>query len=443
MITCQAFKFKLKTNEELENKFAQFAGSCRFVWNKAIALIKQKLDIKKVDKIINIHLPQYYKNTATIPTYNEMAGMLKLWKQSEEYAFLKEAHSQILQQTLKDLYKAIDSAFTKGNGISFPDFRKKGKSPDSFRYPQGFKINNNRIFLPKIGWVRFYKSRNIVGKPKNVTVKRYADGWYISVVTEKDTSIKENLSNPVGIDVGVKKIITLSNGCYFEPLDLSKYEKKLIKLQRQLSRKQHPTKKGDKTPFSNNYKKHQRKIAKMWLKIANVRNDYLHKITTAIAKKHGFVAVENLKVKNLTKSAKGTKDSPGRNVKAKSGLNRSILSRAWGRFFELLEYKLQRNGGKLVRVDAKNTSITCPLCDYTNKENRKNQAVFVCKKCGFTSNADLVGAINVLMRAMRKENLITLPQGLREVTPVEYAREYTLKQEPAGNREGLPLPSIA
>ena len=213
-------------------------------------------------------------------------------------------------------------------------------------------------------------------------------------------------------------------------------EKRLYQqpVQRRLSKKQHPAKKGDKTLFSNNYRKHQKKIAKMWLKIANVRNDYLHKITTAIAKNHGLVAVENLKIKNLTKSAKGTIDNPGHNVKAKSGLNKSILSQSWGRFFELLEYKLRRNGGKLIRVDAKRTSQTCPVCGYADKENRKSQMVFLCKKCSFTANADLVGAINVLKRALRKENLIPLPQGVREVTPVEYAA-HTQKQEPERKRK--------
>jgi putative transposase len=423
MKVCQAYKFKLKANKELENKFLQFSGSCRFVWNKALALNKDRLEHK---------IPLIW--------YNDMAGLLGLWKQSEEYSFLREIHSQVLQQALKDLDKAMKTAFTKGNGMRFPTFRKKHKSPDSFRYPQGFKIKGNRVFLPKIGWVRFFKSRNIEGKPKNITVKRYADGWYVSIVTEKEIDVKEDFSNPVGIDVGVKKIITLSNGYYFKPLDLGKYEKKLIKLQRQLSKKQHPTKRGDKTPFSNNYRKQQNRMSKLWLKIANVRNDYLHKITTAIAKNHGLVAVEDLKIKNITKSAKGTKENPGHNVKAKSGLNRSILSQSWGRFFKMLEYKLQRKGGKLIRVNARYTSQTCPVCGYVDRENRKSQAVFSCKRCRYTANADLVGAVNILRRAVGKENpLQTLPQGLREVTPVEYAKVHTLKQEPAGNREGLPL----
>ena len=191
----------------------QFSGFYRFVWNKALSLIKDRMYAQRTDKMINTHLPQFYKQPDFLPRYEDTARYLTLWKHLEEYIFLKSVHSQILQQSLKDLYKSIDSAFTKGNEIRFPSFRKKGKLPDSFRYPQGFKIKGNRAYLPKIGWVRFFKSRDIQGKPKNVTVRHYADGWHISIVAEREIDIsKKRTDNPVGIDVGVKKIVTLSNG---------------------------------------------------------------------------------------------------------------------------------------------------------------------------------------------------------------------------------------
>ncbi len=437
----QAFRFKLKTNEEQEEKLKTYAGACRFVWNKTLNLIKNRLVEYDTYKIVNSHILTRYSQPPLIPHYKDIANLLPLWKHSEEYGFLPEAPSQALQQTLKDLYKAISSAFIKGNGMRFPQYRKKGKSPDSIRYPQGFKIKGNRIFLPKIGWIRFFKSREIAGKPKNVTVKKYPDGWYISVVTEVEIEKpKENLHHPVGIDVGVAKAITLSNGYYFAPLDLTKCEKKLMKLQRQLSKKQHPKHKGDKTPVSRNFVKQKKKIEKIHQKIVNTRKDFLHKVSTAIAKNHGLIAVENLSVKNMTKSAKGTMENPGRNVKQKSGLNKSILNQGWSMFFRFLEYKLQRQGGSLIRVNPQYTSQTCPVCRHVSRDNRKSQTVFVCEKCGYTANADLVASINILMKAIGKENpLQTLPQGLREVTPVEYAK-HTLKQEPAGSREALPLP---
>ena len=422
----QAFKFKLKTNREQEEKLKTYAGACRFVWNKALDLVKNRLIEQNAYRIIDTHIPYYYTAPPLIPTYEDIANFLPLWKHSEEYGFLLDAPSQALQQTLKDLYKAIKSAFTKGNGIIFPKYRKKGKSPNSLRYPQGFKIEGNRVFLPKIGWIRFFKSQDIEGKPKNVTVKRYPDGWYISITTEIENDVKENAKNPVGLDVGVAKVVTLSNGYYFKPLDLSKYEEKLIKLQRQLDRKQHPRYRGDKTPFSKNYRKQKRKVEKLHQKIANTRKDYLHKLSTAVAKNHGWVAAEGLKVKNMTKSAKGTKENPGHNVKQKSGLNKSILSQGWSIFFYFLEYKLKRNGGKLIKVNPKHTSQACPNCGHVSRENRKNQAVFCCEECGYTANADFVASVNILKKALGKENPNqTLPPGcLREVTPVEYARAY-------------------
>ena len=132
----------------------------------------------------------------------------------------------------------------------------------------------------------------------------------------------------------------------------------------------------------------------------------MHKASTAIAKNHGIVGVEDLKIKNMIKSARGTKENPGHNVRAKSGLNRAILNQGWGMFKEMLEYKLNYSGGILVRVFPKGTSITCPECSYESKENRKSQAVFVCKSCGFTHNADWVGAEIVRQRTAKKLGLV-------------------------------------
>jgi len=434
MKLCQGFVFKLKTNSKIEKKFSLYASHNRFVWNKALALIKERLLQREIDKTVAMHLYRFIDLTR-FPPYEEMANMLTFWKKSNEYSFLKEAPSQTLQQTLKDLYNAIYASFNPDNGIEFPKFKKKGKSPDSFRYPQGFKIKDNKVFLPKIGWVKFYKSREITGKPKNITVKRYADGWYISIITEqKAEKPKINKTNPIGIDVGVRKTITLSNGYYFSMPNTTKIEKKIIKLERQLNRKQHPRKKGDTTLFSNNYRKHQKKLSKAYLKLSRIRKDFLHKASTAIAKNHDIVMVEDLKIRNMTKSAKGTIDNPGHNVKAKSKLNKKILGQSWGLFFSMLNYKLSRKGGRLIKVNPAQTSQACPVCGQISKLNRKSQAVFKCVACGYENNADLVAAFNILQKGKENPNQ-TLPQGLREVTPVEYGKVHTLKQEPLSQTE--------
>ncbi|PMP88219.1 MAG: hypothetical protein C0173_07535 [Desulfurella sp.] len=172
----QAFKFKLKTNKQIEQKLKEYSGYTRLVWNKALALVKDRLYGKEIEKTVTekIRFFDRYSTPNYLPNYYELTNMLTFWKSTKEYEFLNSAPSQTLQQTLKDLQKAIDSAFTKGNGIGFPGFKKKGKSQNSIRYPQGFKIEGNRIFLPKIGWVKFFKSREITGTAKNVTVKQYA-----------------------------------------------------------------------------------------------------------------------------------------------------------------------------------------------------------------------------------------------------------------------------
>ena len=190
--------------------------------------------------------------------------------------------------------------------------------------------------------------------------------------------------------MGIVRFATLSNGEYFEPINAFKtYKGKLAKLQKRLK---------NKTKGSHNWLKLKAKIARLHHKISNTRKDYLHKISNKISKKHAIVYVEDLKVANMTKSAKGTIEESGRNIRQKSGLNRAILDQAWFEFRRQLDYKLAWNGGFLVAVPPQNTSRTCPCCGHTAKENRLTQSDFECIDCGYRNNADLVGAINILHR---------------------------------------------
>jgi putative transposase len=188
--------------------------------------------------------------------------------------------------------------------------------------------------------------------------------------------------------VGITRFATLSDGTVFEPVNsFRKHQARLARYQRAMSRK---------TKFSNNWKKAKAKVTKLHQKIGNIRRDYLHKTTTTISQNHAMVCIEDLQVRNMSKSAAGTAEKPGRNVKAKSGLNKSILDQGWFEFRRQLDYKLRWAGGVLVPVPAQNTSRTCPACGHVAKENRQTQAKFLCVGCGFEENADLVGAINVL-----------------------------------------------
>ena len=146
---------------------------------------------------------------------------------------------------------------------------------------------------------------------------------------------------------------------------------------------------------SNNYLKAKKKLAKAHLKIRNKRKDFLHKVTKKLSENQ-TVVVENLKIKNMTKVAKGSIENPNMRASAKSGLNRSILQQGWYIFFEMLEYKLKRNGGKLIKIDPKHTSQKCNKCGHISKDNRKSQSKFKCTKCDYEANADVNASLNIV-----------------------------------------------
>jgi len=161
----------------------------------------------------------------------------------------------------------------------------------------------------------------------------------------------------------------------------------LAKLQRRFSKKK---------KFSSNWRKTKQKIEKLHNHIANVRKDFLHKTSSQLVKSHSLIVMEELKIKEMSKSARGTKEEPGEKVKAKSGLNRSILDQGWHTFQKQLSYKLDWKGGKLILIDPKNTSLKCRICGHIGEENRLNQAEFECVRCGHAENADLNASINIL-----------------------------------------------
>ncbi|WP_370459842.1 RNA-guided endonuclease InsQ/TnpB family protein [Pusillimonas sp. ANT_WB101] len=151
-----------------------------------------------------------------------------------------------------------------------------------------------------------------------------------------------------------------------------------------------------KTKFSNNWKKAKARVQRIHSRIGNTRRDYLHKATSTISQNHAMVCIEDLQVRNMSKSAAGSTEKPGTNVRAKSGLNKAILDQGWFEFRRQLDYKLAWNGGYLIAVPPQNTSRTCPACGHVSKDNRQTQAQFACGECGLEENADLVGAINIL-----------------------------------------------
>jgi putative transposase len=371
----QAFKFQIMPNGEQERCMRRFAGARRFVFNKALALQKQ----------------WYAADRSVKFSFVKLANLLPEWK--EEHSWLKDSPSQALQQSLKDLDRAYQNFFAKR--AAFPSFKKKGMG-ESFRFPQGFEIDqiNSRIKLPKLGWVRYRNSRAMVGEAKYITLSQSGGKWFASIQTEQEIEQQTpEATSAVGIDMGITRIATMSDGSFCAPLSsFRKHEQRLKKYQRRMSRK---------VKFSKNWNKAKRRVQKTHTDIANARRDYLHKLTTSISKNHAMVAIEDLQIKNMSKSCKGDAEKHGKNVAAKSGLNKSILDQGWGEFRRQLEYKFEWTGGIVVAVPPQYTSQTCPDCGHIAKENRKTQAKFRCVCCGYENNADVVGAINILARGHR------------------------------------------
>jgi len=275
-----------------------------------------------------------------------------------------------------------------------PRFKHKSDGCDSIRLVQFDKycrVEDNRVKLPNgIGLVKFRKSQNIIGTIKNVTISKKSGRWYVSFGCEHE--LAENPRHPaisaIGLDMGISKLLTTSNGEYIKPKNSFKANQlKLARLQRQLIKK---------VKFSENWKKQNRKIQKLHHHIANIRHDYLHKITTSISKNHAMIACEDLKVANMSKSASGSMEKKGYNVKAKSGLNKSILDQGWAMMVNMLEYKQQWQGGLLVKINPRYTSQTCFNCKHVAKENRQTQSKFECVQCGYVANADVNAARNIL-----------------------------------------------
>ena len=382
MIIRQGFKYRLETNEAHDARLRVLCGHARFVWNKALALCNEHADTEG----------------QRVPRYESMAGWITRWKREEETSWLSEAYTDNLQQKLKDLDIAWQRYFKKVNDAQRPRFKKKGKSRDSIRFVnfnKYCKLEGRRVKLPAgLGWIKFRKSREILGTIKNCTVGLDGGHWFISFQTEREIADPKHPSTSmIGVDVGIARFITLSDGTFIEPVSsLKKHQNKLARAQRALAKK---------VKFSANWQKQKTKVNRIHTRIANVRRDHLHKTSFRLSQNHAMIVIEDLKVSNMSRSAKGTAENPGTHVAAKSGLNRSILDQGWYEFRRQLTYKQEQLGGEVLAVPAHHTSQTCPACQHVSADNRKSQAHFECVECGFSENADLVGAINIKARGHR------------------------------------------
>lgn len=372
MILQRAKLYPLEPTPDQAKWLAQTAGACRYVYNLAL---EQRRDHWRKTKL------------------SWAQQCREVTQCRAEADWLRAAPVHALQQACKDLDAAFDRFFCGLGG--YPKPREKFRD-DTFRLPDpsylGFKRLSKRmgaIKLPKVGWIKCRDWRPLGGMLRSVTIKCRAGKWYAAIAIQREVDAPAKSTLPaVGIDRGIKVFAALSTGKKIAPLNsFRKIEAKLAKLQRRLARK---------TKFSANWRKLKAKISRLHSHAANARKDYLHQQTTEIAKNHGIVKVERLQVKNMSASAKGTAEQPGRNVSQKSGLNKAILDQGWGMFRTMLAYKLAERGGELQEVNPAYTSQTCSCCGTIDRDSRKDQATFACGHCGHEDNADVNAAKNIL-----------------------------------------------
>lgn len=375
----RTYKYRLYPTVKQQKTIDYQLGLLRKIYNK---FLKQRIDL-------------YEKKGVSINYYHQSKQLPLIKQNKPEYA---DIYSQSLDYQVKILDKAFQNFFRrvkKGEAPGFPRFKGKGRI-NSIHYSQlGFKIVDGKLKLSKIGHLKFKQHREIDGTIKTCTItKTKSNKYYVCFVIEKEIEVKETkIEKAVGVDMGLELFAQLSDGITIQnPRTLKKYKSKLLKANRNLSKK----KKGSK-----NKDKARKRVAKIHEKVVNTRLDFMHNQANFIIQNYDLIAVEKLLISNMTKSSKGTLENPGKMVKQKSGLNRSILDASWGKFFEILIYKAEEANKIVQQVNPQYTSQKCSSCGFVFSENRESQSIFNCKNCGFQINADLNASINIRNEAQK------------------------------------------
>lgn len=360
------FKFRIYPNKTQQSLINRTLGCCRFVFNHFLALRRD----------------EWTANHKSIG-YVQTAALLTDLKKNEDFSWLKEADSMALQESLRNLDTAYQNFFQRRS--KYPRFKSKHNHTQSYRtrnQSNGIRIIGGKIKLPKIGEVKIKQSRTFEGRILNATVSRAASGKYfvsLCVELDKETLLKSNNGGKIGLDVGLSEFLTDSNGNTVDnPRTLKRLTRKLIREQRRLSRKM---------PKSNNRNKARIRVARVHEHIANIRKDFLHKLSTRLVIENQVIAVENLKIKNMMKN---------------HHLAKAIADVSWNEFFRQLAYKAELHGSKLLKVDTfYPSSQTCSNCGYQNEETKNlNVRSWTCPKCGAVHDRDENAAKNILRKAL-------------------------------------------
>lgn len=384
MLAC---RYRLYPTAEQEAALGRWAGCARAIYN---AGLEQRQTA--------------YRDFGVSLRYNQQG--VGLGELKAVIPWLAEPHADVLQQALRDLDRAYRNFFE--GRARFPRFKRRGRN-DSFRIqsrasaPIRVRRLNRRwgeVVVPKLGAVRFRWSRKPVGAIRHLTINRDALGWHVSLCCERgEEAPTAHVGAPIGVDRGITATAALSTGalhsCPELPLGQAKRVRRLLRKagRQETARRRRP---NDRRQRSRCHQRTLDAAARLRAREARIRKDFLHKLSTDLAKNHGLVCIEDLRVQGMTRSARGTIEQPGVNVAQKRGLNRAILAQGWGEFARMLDYKTARNGGMLVKVPAAYTSQTCAECGVTDAASRSTQSEFRCVACGNSDNADTNAARNIL-----------------------------------------------
>jgi transposase len=392
-------RYRLNPAPAQEAVLRDHCGHARYIWNLAVE-----------------QHSHWHPGRKGVPGYVEQCRQLT--EARAEHPWLAAGSQMVQQQALRDFAQAMANFF--GGTHNRPSWRKAGRD-EGFRVvalkPGGVRRLSRHvgeIQVPKAGWVRFRWSRDVPPDAKSyrVTLDR-AGRWHVAFAVIPAPVPAPGNGQTVGIDRGVAVSAALSTGQPLHCPALTARERaRLRRLQRKLARA---------TRGSNRRRRLKRGIARLKARERDRRKDWAEKASTDIARRFDLIRVEDLKITNMTRAAKGTRENPGRNVRQKAGLNRGILAQGWGLLVRRLEDKAP---GRVEKISPAFTSQRCSACGRVDRGSRESQAVFRCTACGFAGNADVNAAINIaaghavtarggdgVTRPVNREPHLLLPSG--------------------------------
>ncbi|MEV0703226.1 RNA-guided endonuclease TnpB family protein [Saccharopolyspora sp. NPDC050389] len=388
-----AMKFRLYPNAVQAERLTSWSHTCRAVWN--IALAQRIWAYRSTQRV-------------TLRSVDQCAGLTEARK---EHAWLKDLPAQCAQQVLRQLDTAYDNFWNPNHPAGFPQFKRKHHRQGVTFPGQAVQVRRvsrrmAQVRLPKIGWVRFRLSRPIGGTIRNAAVTHDGLGWHVAfgIHQSEPEQAPVNTAPPAGVDMGIacSVFVSTEDAARQRPDTLTPSERqRLNRLEQRKARQIKFAKKHNGGRYSTRLCRTIAAIAAVKARQARRRADWNHKLTTDLAKNHGLVAVENLNVSSMVRSARGPVEQPGANVRQKAGMNRSIADQGWFEIRRQLSYKTKRRGGELVAVPAPGSSQTCSKCHTRDPESREGCGrLFACVHCGHTEHADLNAAIIILDRAL-------------------------------------------